>query len=221
MFTPSPCEARLASMERDTSTDSKTIGTTDTVSLREYAKLEKELQSLKQEFHGYRKAMSAKVDSLKKEVRSSESSDQNPTDEPEENSLPIQQITKIWKVGGNIRANKTEHAAAIWSDFFDRSKSGRDVYYLPTDKVEQILREHFRSDQNHLGVTENVKRATVHRAMDALEDLAGNLVSSDIIRNGRRALMINQQEFAEFAEAIGAVTDDVTPDNGSSVTSGG
>ena len=196
------------------------------VSLREYASLEKELEAVKQEFHGYRNAMSAKFESLRDELAEVRSGNENPTPSGdssgsnEDGSLPIQQITKIWKVGGTINANKTEHAAAIWSDFFDRSETGRDVYYLPTDKVEQILREHFRSDQNHLGVTENVKRATIHRAMDALEDLAGNLVSSDIIRNGRRALMINQQEFAEFAEAIGA-TDDVTGDTAGSVTGSG
>lgn len=136
-----------------------------------------------------------------------------------ENSLPIQQITKIWKVGGTINANKTEHAAALWSDFFDRAKNGQEVLYLPTDKVEQILKEHFRQDGRHLGVTKNTKRATVHRAMDALEDLAGNLVSSNIIKNGRRALMINQQEFQDFCEAIGATTD-VTPDTATGVTRG-
>lgn len=185
--------------------------------------LREELQSFKEEFHGYRNAMKTKFEGIKEELEKVRSGNQNPTPSgdkegsQEDGSLPIQQITKIWKVGGTINANKTEHAAAIWSDFFDRSESGRDVYYLPTDKVEQILREHFRSDDRHLGVGGSIKRATIHRAMDALEDLAGNLVSSDIIRNGRRALMINQQEFAEFAEAIGA-TDDVTADTTGSVT---
>ena len=141
--------------------------------------------------------------------------------ETDENALPIQQVTKIWKVGGNINARKTEHAAAVWSDFMDRSENGREVYYLPTDKVEQILREHFRSDDRHIGVGKHIERATVHRAMDALEDLGGEMIHSSIIRNGRRALMINKEEWQNFYDALASVSNDVTAEGGSGVTATG
>lgn len=211
-------------MSNEHAADNSTVGQDRSVSIREYASLERELESLKTEFANYRDAISAKMDGIKDEVRSSAQNPQGSGGEdgaPEENALPIQQITKIWKVGGTINANKTEHAAAIWSDFMDRSESGRDVYYLPSDKVEQILREHFRSDDRHLGVAENVKRATVHRAMDALEDLGGSMITSNIIKNGRRALMLNKDDFQEFHDALASVSGGVTGSDADGVTTAG
>lgn len=145
----------------------------------------------------------------------------NEADENMENTLPIQQVTKIWRVGGTIKANKTEHAAAIWSDFMDRCKKGRESYYLDSGEVTSIIREHFRDDESHLGVSNNTKRATVHRAMDALLDLAGNLVKKDTLKSGRSALIINQHEFEDFYDALESnVTDDVTPHRDGAVTRG-
>ncbi|HET7323507.1 MAG TPA: hypothetical protein VFJ06_04175, partial [Halococcus sp.] len=125
-----------------------------------------------------------------------------------ENTLPIQQTTRIWKVGGTIKTNRDEHAAALWSDFFDRCKKGNGIFYLDTSRARSILREHFRDEEGHTGLTEGSSahvRNIVHRAMDALVDLGGNLVTKRTIKSGRSALVINKEEFDDFCEAIGAV----------------
>jgi hypothetical protein len=151
-----------------------------------------------------------------------EASNRSAEDGDLENTLPIQQTTRIWKVGGTIKTNKTEYAAAIWSDFMDRCKKGRGVRYLDTGKVKGILKEHFRNDDRHEGVGKSVERSTIHRAMDTVIEMAGDLVSKDTIKNGRSALLINDEEFREFCEVIGAtktdsVTDDVTADEAGNV----
>jgi uncharacterized protein YdeI (BOF family) len=122
------------------------------------------------------------------------------------NTLPIQQVNNIWKAGGTIKAKKTEHAAAIWSDFLERSKKGNGVRYLDTKRVKSILREHFRNEDGHESVTGDTAtvRNVVHRAMDALVEMGGNLVKKDTLRNGRSALIINEQEFKEFHDALKA-----------------
>lgn len=164
-----------------------------------------------------------KVTNVESEVREVQSSDENPEGKSGEdmaNSLPIQQVTKIWRVGGTIKANKTEHAAALWSDFMDRCKKGAGIFYLDSGKARSVLREHFRDDDSHLGVTSEVERSTIHRAMDALVEMGGELVKKKTMKTGRSALVINRDEFREFCEVIGAVTNDVTGDRADAVTGG-
>lgn len=219
-------------MSTETATGIQSTGPTRAVSLREYASLERENQRLKreqeelqEEYKDYREANELDKADIKKRLSKVEEegggSGGNGEGEPVENSLPIQQVTNIWKVGGTINAQKDEHAAALWSDFLDRSERRLDAHYLDSGEVRQILREHFRNDERHMAIGENVARSTIHRAMDALCELSGELITSDVKKNGRRTLIMNADEFREFTKAIGAVTDDVTPENESDVTRGG
>ena len=142
-----------------------------------------------------------------------------------QNTLPIQQTTRLWKVGGTINAKKTEHAAALWSDFMDRCKKGSGVFYLDTEKAKSILREHFRDDDRHIAVGTDVSRSTVHRAIDAAVDLGGELLQKKTVNNGRSALVVNRGEFEEFIQTLEAadeygdtVTDGVTGEHKTAVT---
>ena len=117
----------------------ESTGTTETVSLREYAALEKELKSLKQDFGNYRGAMSKKLDSLKnqlEEVRSSDSSDEKgrvETDETgSENSdiLPIERLRQM-------REQDKEHPAlpSNGRESFDRAVSIFENFRKWSDKA--------------------------------------------------------------------------------------
>ena len=135
----------LASMERDTSPDNSSSGKAETVSLRDYAALERELRSLKQDFGNYRGAMSKKLSSLKnelEEVRSSDSQEPNPKGEQGENHpteselLPIERLARLREQDKEHPAlpsngrESFERAVSIFENFkkwSDKAPSGRVI----------------------------------------------------------------------------------------------
>ena len=91
----------------------ESTGMGETVSIQEYAKLEREIQSLKEDYRQYQQAMSKKLDSLKEELRESGSSTENPkgsSGESEDESTDDDGILPIERLR-QIREQDTEHPA--------------------------------------------------------------------------------------------------------------
>jgi hypothetical protein len=134
-----------------------------------------------------------------------------------EDLLPIQNVERIWRSAGQLDELQDEHAAAIWSDFFDRKIETHDELVLNSKEVRRVLLEHFRMDDRHAAVDRDIERSTVHRAMDQVDHMGGGIVNSEV-KNGRRTLIINKQELRDFRDSLDAVTNDVTGSEGSGVT---